>query len=246
LRRHALKLDTTIVSFGGSADAKSRLIAYETVGEGCRVAADILGHRLSFEWSFPGRHLALNAVAALTAVALMGADLKKARDALETYEVPEGRGRRQYFDLQGGPVLLIDESYNANPASMRAAIEALGAVDRKRFSRRVVILGDMLELGHGGPEFHSELAPIVDKNGIDLVFCAGPLMRRLFDALPESKRGGYAEKAEQLEDLAIKSLRPGDAVMVKGSLGSRMGPLAERLRQHFSTLASGPEGQSEA
>jgi UDP-N-acetylmuramoyl-tripeptide--D-alanyl-D-alanine ligase len=96
----------------------------------------------------------------------------------------------------------------------------------------------MLELGHDGPQFHADLASAIDTNGIDLVFCAGPLMANLYERLPQQKRGGWAQKSEDLRAVLLDEVRGGDAVMIKGSLGSRMGQLAEALCLRFSNLAA--------
>ena len=118
--------------------------------------------------------------------------------------------------------LLIDESYNANPASMRAAIDLLGAATISAQGRRIAVLGDMLELGPSGPALHAALNDDLQRNRIDLVFAAGPLSRHLFDALPPEKRGAWAETAAALEPLVAEALRAGDVVMVKGSNGSEL------------------------
>ncbi len=237
LAAHARAKDARVVTFGEKPDADARLLGYEAVEEGSVVTADILGTRLTFLIRARGRHLASNAIAALAAAKLAGARVETAAECLARFEVPEGRGRSSAFDTSEGPVLTIDESYNANPASMRAALEVLGTTSRTKFARRVAVLGDMLELGHDGPQFHAELASAVDSNDIDLVFCAGPLMARLYEGLPQHKRGGWAQKSEDLRAVLLDRVQGGDAVMIKGSLGSRMGHLAEALRLHFSNLA---------
>ncbi|MGA8771443.1 MAG: cyanophycin synthetase, partial [Rhodomicrobium sp.] len=238
LAAHARAKDARVVSFGRSADADARLLGYEAVEEGSAVTADILGTRLTFMIRARGRHLASNAIAALAAAKLVGAPVEKAAESLARFEAPEGRGRSSAFDTPKGTILIIDESYNANPASMCAALEVLGTMSRAKFARRVAVLGDMLELGHDGPQFHADLASAIDTNGIDLVFCAGPLMANLYERLPKQKRGGWAQKSEDLRALLLDEVRGGDAVMIKGSLGSRMGQLAEALRLRFSNLAA--------
>ena len=136
-------------------------------------------------------------------------------------------------------VALIDESYNANPASMRAALAALGDVPRADLPRRIAVLGDMLELGETSPQLHADLAEPVDAAGVDVVFACGPHMRALYDALPESRRGAYAEKSDGLTDALLQAVKIGDVVMIKGSLGSRMGPLVEALGSHLTGQGAG-------
>ncbi len=244
LMAHARAKDARVVSFGQSPGVHARLLGYESVEEGSLVTADILGSRLRFLIGARGRHLALNAIAALAAAKLSGARIETAAESLAQFEAPEGRGRSSAFDTPSGPILIIDESYNANPASMRAALDVLGATPQTKFARRVAVLGDMLELGHDGPQFHAELVSAVDSNGIDLVFCAGPLMANLYDRLPPQKRGGWAQKSEDLRAVLLDAVQGGDAVMIKGSLGSRMGQLAEALRLRFSNLAAEEHGRA--
>jgi UDP-N-acetylmuramoyl-tripeptide--D-alanyl-D-alanine ligase len=235
---HARAKDATVVSFGQSPGVDARLLGYEAVEEGAVVTADILGSRLTFMIRARGRHLASNAIAALAAAKLAGAHIQTAAESLAQFEVPEGRGRSSEFSTPEGTILIIDESYNANPASMRAALEVLGTTPQTKCARRVAVLGDMLELGHDGPQFHAELVSAVDSNAVDLVFCAGPLMAHLYDRLPQQKRGGWAQTSEDLRAVLLDAVRGGDAVMIKGSLGSRMGHLAEALRLRFSDLAA--------
>jgi UDP-N-acetylmuramoyl-tripeptide--D-alanyl-D-alanine ligase len=132
--------------------------------------------------------------------------------------------------LGAGAIEIIDESYNANPASMRAALALLGEAEPGPGGRRIAVLGDMLELGRQAESFHRELAPEVEKARIDLVFTAGPLMAALAQALPASRRGAHGERATDLAGPLARALRPGDVVMVKGSFGSKMGAVVEALQ----------------
>ena len=181
----------------------------------------------------------MNALAALGAVKLMGAGVQAAAAALAKFEAPEGRGRRSRFETPEGAVLIIDETYNANPASMRAALSVLGAIPRKHYERRVAVLGDMLELGNAGPQFHAQIASAINSEDIDLVFCAGPLMAHLYERLPPHKRGGAANSSQELLPALLDAVRGRDAVTIKGSLGSRMGLLAEALRLNLANPAAG-------
>jgi UDP-N-acetylmuramoyl-tripeptide--D-alanyl-D-alanine ligase len=135
--------------------------------------------------------------------------------------------------LPGGSALLIDESYNANPASMRAAIALLGQAPVGARGRRIAVLGDMLELGAEGVTLHRSLADSLAAAHVDLVFCSGPLMRSLWETLPAARRGGYAETAAALEPVVLDAIGAGDAVMVKGSLGSKMGPIVKALERRY-------------
>jgi UDP-N-acetylmuramoyl-tripeptide--D-alanyl-D-alanine ligase len=169
----------------------------------------------------------------LAAATLAGADLAMAALALPALEPPSGRGQRIALETPSGAALLIDESYNANPASMRAALALLGQAPVGQRGRRIAVLGDMLELGAKAREFHGQLVEPVVANDIDLVFCAGPLMLQLWERLPAERRGGYAETSAALEPDVLAAVRGGDVIMVKGSLGSRMGPIVKALARRF-------------
>ncbi len=234
-----------IITFGAGADADARLIAAQSEDEATAIEADIMGERVAFRLGAPGRHLALNAVAVLAAVKALGADLAGAAAALAAFEPPEGRGVRQTLVLAGGPVILIDESYNANPASMRAALAALGETPVGPGGRRIAVLGDMLELGNASQEMHLDLKPAIDEAKVDVVFACGQFMRELHDALPADRRGGHADAASDLAETVVRAVAPGDVVMVKGSLGSRMGVVVGALRDHLKALAARDESGRE-
>ncbi|MGB3274447.1 MAG: cyanophycin synthetase, partial [Xanthobacteraceae bacterium] len=144
------------------------------------------------------------------------------------------RGVRGPLDVVGGSATLIDESYNANPASMAAALGVLGGITVAGQGRRIAVLGDMLELGPAAAALHRGLVAAVTGNAVDLVFCCGPLMRHLWDALPSNRRGGYADDAAALESQVVAALRAGDVVMVKGSAGSRMKVIVAALNRRFA------------
>jgi UDP-N-acetylmuramoyl-tripeptide--D-alanyl-D-alanine ligase len=144
--------------------------------------------------------------------------------------------------LPDGAALVIDESYNANPASMRAALALLGQASPGPRGRRIAVLGDMLELGDQASALHRALVKPVVESAVDLVFCAGPAMQNLWQALPSERRGGYAEDAKSLEPQVIEAVRDGDVIMVKGSYGSKMGPLVQSLQRIYAraTLEQAP------
>ena len=223
-----------IVSFGENSEADTRLIRHSLQSDSSCVHASILGEDVTYKLGAPGKHLVLNSLAVLTAASLAGADLALAALALNQLRAPVGRGARMTLNVSGGTALLIDESYNANPASMAAAIALLGQAAIGPQGRRIAVLGDMLELGDQGEALHAALAGPIDTAHIDLVYCSGPLMHSLWQALPSGRRGGYAETAAQLEPAVLASLRGGDAVMVKGSFGSKMGPIVKALERQYS------------
>lgn len=222
-----------VVSFGEHAQADARMLRVSLHADFSTVEANILGSLVNYKLGAPGRHLAMNSLAVLAAVSLAGADLALAGLALANWKPPAGRGARVTLSVPGGDILVIDESYNANPASMRAALALLGQAQIGPQGRRIAVLGDMLELGEAGQRLHAELSGPAEETGVDLVYCAGPLMRSLWEALPSRLRGGYAETSAALEPAVLEGLRAGDAVMIKGSLGSKMGPIVKALERHF-------------
>jgi UDP-N-acetylmuramoyl-tripeptide--D-alanyl-D-alanine ligase len=238
LRRHALQQKAKIVSFGEAAGADARVLAAELGPDSSEVKADILGDTVSYRIGSPGAHFVWNSLAVLAAVKLAGADLKAAARGLSGWRAQTGRGERILIRGRDGHIAIVDESYNANPASMRAALATLGLTPRQDFGRRVAVLGDMLELGGLGPKLHQELAEAVDAAEVDVVFACGEMMRGLFEALPRARRGAYAKTSEQLTPLLTNGVRPGDIVMIKGSLGSRMAPLVEALQRHFDAAGA--------
>jgi len=207
-----------IVRFGNAGEA--RLLSLMPEGGGMRLKADILGKAVDCVVGAPGAHIAVNAVAALAAVALLDGDVLNAAAGLKDFTALKGRGAR----FQAGGVTVIDESYNANPASMAAALALLGASK----TRKIAVLGDMLEMGAG--DHHAALAGPIAQADTDLVFAAGPEMKALWDVLPPARRGAYAENSAALAPALIAALRPGDTVLVKGSNGAKMAVIVEALK----------------
>ncbi len=231
-----------IVAFGESGGADAHLAKVSLQAETSTVQASILGRDVTYKLGAPGRHVVENSLAVLAAAQLLGADLALAALALADLKAPAGRGERVTLELPGGAVLLIDESYNANPVSMRAALALLGQVPMKGMGRRIAVLGDMLELGPDGAALHADLADAVTGNAVDLVFCSGPLMKSLWDALPSGRRGGYADTSAALEPEILGAIAANDAVMIKGSLGSRMSPIVKALRRRYAREAEQVQG----
>jgi UDP-N-acetylmuramoyl-tripeptide--D-alanyl-D-alanine ligase len=230
-----------IVSFGADAKSDARLIDVSLHATCSAVHANILNHDVTYKISMPGRHMAMNSLAVLAGASLLGADLARAALSLSQLEAPAGRGVRRILEVGHGEATLIDESYNANPASMGAALNVLGQAAVGPHGRRIAILGDMLELGPTAPALHLGLAEAVKANHVDLVYCCGPLMRNLWDALSTGKRGGYADSSASLEVQAVAAIRPGDAIMVKGSLGSKMKLIVNALERRFPGKAAHEE-----
>ncbi len=159
----------------------------------------------------------------------MGGDTARAARALAKLRPLKGRGERHRVTLEDGSFELIDESYNASPAAMRAAFAVLAGREPGPGGRRIAILGDMLELGAEAEALHAALAPDLEQAGIDLAFTAGPNMGALHATLPAAMRGGHAADADALTPVVLASLRVGDVALVKGSLGSRLAPVVDAV-----------------
>jgi UDP-N-acetylmuramoyl-tripeptide--D-alanyl-D-alanine ligase len=239
LSRRAKKLGIShIVSFGADKRAEARLLDISLHATCSAVHANILGHEVTYKLGMPGRHMAMNSLAVLAASSLAGADLALASLSLSQLVPPVGRGVRQTLAVPGGEVTLIDESYNANPASMAAALSVLGRAKIGPQGRRIAVLGDMLELGPTSAQLHAGLNDAIKADHIDLVFCCGPLMRNLWDGLSTGKRGGYADSAAGLEAQVLAAIRSGDAIMIKGSFGSKMKTIVTALEKRFPSKAA--------
>jgi UDP-N-acetylmuramoyl-tripeptide--D-alanyl-D-alanine ligase len=208
----------TVVRFGSSAEADVRLVDLTSEAEGSVARIAIAGRPLELRLSAPGRHWAMNALAVLAVVERLGLDLDAAAERLAGVRPGAGRGAARTLAWSKGTIRLLDESYNANPASMAAAIDVLG----RQAGRRIAVLGDMLELGASAPALHAALTEPLARAAVDLVFTAGERMRHLHEALPASRRGGWAADSRSLAPLVVEALEPGDVVLVKGSLGSAM------------------------
>jgi UDP-N-acetylmuramoyl-tripeptide--D-alanyl-D-alanine ligase len=242
LQKHAQKLGISrIVTFGADKESDAHLLDVSLHADRSAVHANILGHDVTYKLGMPGRHMAMNSLAVLAAASLAGADLALAALSLSQIEPAAGRGARRALEVASGEATLIDESYNANPASMAAALNVLGAAAIGPQGRRIAVLGDMLELGPTSATLHRGLVDAVKANHIDLVYCCGPLMRNLWDTLSTGKRGGYADSADTLESQLVGAIRPGDAIMVKGSLGSKMKTIVNALEKRFPGKAAHDE-----
>jgi UDP-N-acetylmuramoyl-tripeptide--D-alanyl-D-alanine ligase len=214
-----------LMTHGEDEGADARLLAYQASPEGGVAEISLDGQSLTLHLAAPGRHVALNACAVLAAVRALGLAPNIAARALVDFTAGAGRGAMRRISLAGGEALLIDDSYNASVASVRAGLAVLAA---QPATRRIFAFGDMLELGAEGPAQHAALADDALKT-CDLVFCCGPLSAHLFEALPAALRGGHFPDSTSLAPALHDALKPGDAVLVKGSLGSRMGVIIKAL-----------------
>jgi UDP-N-acetylmuramoyl-tripeptide--D-alanyl-D-alanine ligase len=219
-----------VIGFGAHSEATVRLLDCVPGPCSSTIKAAFRGDVLRFALPVPGRHWAMNSLAVLAAVRAAGAEPRRAAEALAGLQALPGRGRRCELSWQGGTVTLIDESYNASPAAVDAALAVLGATPPADGGRRVAVLGDMLELGDASERFHRELAEPLAAAKVDRVFLVGEAVGVLYDALPKAKRGGLWSTADAAMPGLLSFLRSGDVVTVKGSRGVGLGRIVERLR----------------
>ncbi len=214
----------------GEQGGEAQMISLSLGDTSSEIEAEILGENVRFTYGAPGRHFAQNALGLLLLVKALGADVRAAADALRAVRAVKGRGERTTIPIQGGSFDLIDEAYNANPASMSAALALLAQSRPGPGGRRIAVLGDMLELGPEGPEMHAAIGASLAPPGCDLVFASGPSMAHLWAQVPASIRGAWSETSSDIAGLIAADMRPGDVVMVKGSFGSRMSLVVDALK----------------
>jgi UDP-N-acetylmuramoyl-tripeptide--D-alanyl-D-alanine ligase len=236
-----------IYSFGEHEDADFRLLDVTLHADSSEIRAQIGPEIVEATIGAPGRHIVHNALAVLGAVWLAEGDVRAAARALASATAEKGRGQRHRLTLEGGgSFTLIDESYNANPTSVRAALRLLADTPVAGSGRRIAVLGDMLELGSFSNAMHAELAGPVTESGVDRLYLAGPEMAALREALPESLPVTHCEGAEAVAALLKEEIGPGDAVMVKSSLGLGFGKVVSALIEAFPAAGATPTADDAA
>jgi len=235
LEDKAKRMGARILSFGTTDGAWARLIECQVTPQGTQVTAEIGGKRLRYRIAALGAHQALNSIAVLAAAFALDLDLDYALPGFGAFEALKGRGKREALHIQGGEIELIDEGYNASPASVRAALRLLGELPTTFGGRRIVVLGDMRELGERGAQLHRELALDLSAAKVDQAFLVGPLMQGLYELLPAAMRAAHKPSSDAMVETLAAAIRPGDTVLIKGSLGTRMAPLVEAVRAHDKT-----------
>jgi UDP-N-acetylmuramoyl-tripeptide--D-alanyl-D-alanine ligase len=220
---------TNVIGFGAQNEAAVRLVKFELHESSSTVTANVMGEAIDYTIGSAGKHWIMNSLAVLAAVRAAGGDVRAAATSLASLAPLAGRGERHRVTIAGGSFTLIDESYNASPASMRAAFAVLGSTQPEMGGRRIAVLGDMLELGTESQSLHASLAQPLIEAGTDLVFTLGNEMHALDDALPAARRGGHADNVGALATLLGERVRAGDIVTVKGSHGSKLYELVATL-----------------
>jgi len=219
-----------ILTFGEVGDADFGVVSFHLDALGSDVVAKTPLGEVTYRIASPGFHWVSNSLAVLACVYAVGGDVFKAGESLAQLTPPQKRGERFEIQISGGAFALIDESYNASPAAMCAALAVLGAQPKTGQGRRVAVLGDMLELGDDTVEHHSHLCEVLIASQIDVVYLAGEAMHHLWTALPPSMQGHHARTSKDLSEVVKAAIQPGDVVMVKGSAGINMSHIVEVLR----------------
>jgi UDP-N-acetylmuramoyl-tripeptide--D-alanyl-D-alanine ligase len=223
-----------LIRFGVGKDVEARLIEAQVAEAATVIRAEILGTERLIKIGAPGRHYAMNALIALTAAEAAGADATEAALALAGWTPFEGRGTRERLMLSAVDdleIALIDDAFNANPASVAASLEMLAAALPQGQGRRIAVLGDMLELGPTGPALHAAIAEHPALAQIAAIHTVGPLMEHLHKALPGRVRGRHAETAEEMAAALPQKLRRGDVLLIKGSKGIKVSRVVDALRK---------------
>jgi UDP-N-acetylmuramoyl-tripeptide--D-alanyl-D-alanine ligase len=218
-----------IITFGsGDADVHA-IHAVPSNGSGSLISAALLERELTFTISQRGEHWVSNSLAVLAAVEALGEDVALAGLALADLGGLKGRGQRHHIDVDGGEVLLIDESYNANPASMAATLKSLGA--ERDIDRRIAVLGPMRELGEHSGELHAALAPAVIDAHVDQLILIGDEMKPLAEEVVGKVSLHLVANVDEATEGLLRTLRPGDAVLVKASNSVGLARLVERVAE---------------
>ncbi len=228
LRQTAESKGARIVDFGRKAtDYVLREVSQS--GGALQAVAEHQGNPLTFDVQSAGTHFAMNALGAIAACAELGVSPDKSIPALAGWSPVKGRGVRETLHLaDGGQIELLDDSYNANPTSMEAALDVLAAAEG---GRRIAFLGDMKELGDQERQMHVALANTGAMSQVDQVHCIGPLMQALHSALPETRRGKWFESSEEMAKHLPQLVRAGDVVLAKGSLSMALARIVDGLRK---------------
>ncbi len=229
LRDAADAANAQIVTFGSAKDANFRLLGAYVSDDATKVSFDLAGQKVDYTLAAPGAHLAMNSLAVLAVCDAVGVELNYCIANLAAWTTPAGRGRRETVQMNNGIAIeLIDEGFNANPTSMAAALDVLA--QRQAKGRKVVIMGDMLELGITEKTLHKEMADLPSLKDMDVIHLVGPLMKQLYAVLPVELRGLWLENADDATQI-IDHLKPHDIVMVKGSKGSKVSKIVDAIRK---------------
>jgi UDP-N-acetylmuramoyl-tripeptide--D-alanyl-D-alanine ligase len=222
-----------IYGFGENQRAHFKLMNYKALADCSCIIAEINELEIAVKIGSPGRHIVQNALAVLGAASMAGADMTKVALAFNTLTAEKGRGQQHKLKIKDGFFTLIDESYNANPASMAAALSLAGSFPIERYGRRIAVLGDMLELGKHAQKLHAELSEHVFRSQIHKLFLCGPEMIALKNALSVEIDVDYAQNVEELKEWLVNFVNAGDVVVIKSSNGIGFSKLVEYILKKF-------------
>lgn len=220
-----------VIVFGDDEELESKLIDCALHADSSKVTVEIMKERVKYKLTVPGKHLVMDSLGVLTAVKILGLPIHKAAEQLKNIRPLEAAGNIFKVVIAEGlsPVTIIDESAHATPDTIKIAFDILEKTEPADGGRRIAVLGDMIELGKDGPRIHAELANPLLKSRVDLLFCCGPLMDALFQALPDPWRGAHTKDSRLLIEKIIPALKPGDVVLITGSISSKMAYVTEAL-----------------
>ncbi len=227
LKQRAIHFGINAIATFGEKGTEARLENCVLKSDTSDVTAILFGKKINYTVGAPGMHWVTNSLAVLLCAGLAGADVAKAAQSLSTLALAQGRGTPQQISISNGSITLIDESYNASPVAVDMAIQVLGNKEPK--GRRILVLGDMRELGEHSQTSHVALAKPIKDAGISSVFCCGEHMKHLFDALPDAIRGGYAFTSAELAPIVASAVHDGDMITVKGSKSVGMQKVVDAL-----------------
>jgi len=219
--------DLKVITFGEHADTDYRLLEYSNQGENSQIKISYQSKQKTFILGTSGRHWSLVLLAALAAAQAACGEILQVD--LSDFHEPQGRGKSETI----AGITIIDDCYNASPISMQAAIEKLGEFEG---GRKIAVLGDMLELGATSQALHENLFADLISNKIDKLYAAGHFMHSLFELVPGDLQGGYAKNASELAQIIVGDLQKGDVILIKGSRGSRMDIVRDKIKEKLNAL----------
>tara|TARA_B100001245_G_scaffold193872_1_gene152457 strand:- start:7163 stop:8566 length:1404 start_codon:yes stop_codon:yes gene_type:complete len=229
----SLNKEIDFLTFGKNKEADFSLSNYEFNNDKCRINAKYKDQNMNFYLPFIGKHMALNCLAAALVCISLGNNPKNFLKKMGSFELIEGRGKRYICEYYGKRITIIDESYNSNPDSMSAAIQTFSSINNLDFKRKVLIVGDMLELGILTQKAHENLASEINNTSIDCVLACGKEIKYTWEKIIEEKKGSYYSETDSLIEDLRELIRDGDLLLLKGSSSSNVHKIAKKLLSHF-------------
>tara|TARA_A100001011_G_scaffold143638_5_gene151823 strand:- start:55356 stop:56804 length:1449 start_codon:yes stop_codon:yes gene_type:complete len=225
-----------VVSFGLHEDAYFRLIEIKTSSSNSLIRASKNRKEFNYKVTISGEHWAFNSIVSLAAIYCAGANLELAAASFSDIKPLKGRGETHIFSSIKGKINLIDDSYNASPVSVSAAINLIKNAEVKENGRRILVLGDMMELGSKTKKYHLELAPKITEAKIDLVYVTGKNMEIMSETLPDTVSIFVAKTSQELIDPLLHTIKGNDLILIKGSAAMSMSKVVDAIRDRFDIL----------